>query len=148
MRSYRDSESKRVIQIEDKSRTTVFAVSLSVIFTSSGILVLANPDVFKSSLDIWQHLAKIIFFLSIIFFLASGYCALLGYKTGQFYTESLGEMALTEDVIDKKKRLIKGIEINQYRILQKSNLLSASIACIRNALMMLAIYVGIAVFHP
>jgi len=142
LRSYRDLELERLMRIEEKSRFTVLGVTLSVALTSPGILLITNENIFDPKKTSLLLSAAICIGFASLFFLSSGYCALLGYKVGEICRPVIEELIPSDDHEAEAERLINCIETNSYRILKKSNLHSASIDCLRNGLIMFVAFVG------
>lgn len=146
IKSYYEKEMERLAYIEDKARTTVLGITIAVGLASSGFLFPANGSFYSQMPENWKNLMLIILFLTIIFILLSGFLSLLVMNVGRVY-----QLSLTDHQSNVRKKVVKEkltfyIDLNEYIILEKSNLYSASMACLRNGLLCLMILVILGIF--
>jgi hypothetical protein len=139
-----ESDIKRLEGIEDKAKSTVLGVTLSVSLASPAILLLVQQDVFADETLTLRVTSAIILVAAITFLFVSGYLSLSGYQVGQVSRPGLEnhESLVTPD--DARKVILYSIDLNVLRVIQKANLLSASMDCLRNGLVLILVFLLLA----
>lgn len=123
---------RRLARIEDKARATVFGVSLSVSLPTLGLALLAGAGTLRGG-ELRAPSAALLC-IAVLFLLASGYFALLGYKAGKVSHPQLKDNEPLVSSEEAQRIVLHCLDLNTLRILRKNNLLSASIDCLRNGL--------------
>lgn len=140
LREYLELDIKRLERIEDKAKSTVLGVAVSVSLASPGILLLVQTDVFADEAYSIRIVSAIILMLAILFLLISGYFALSGYKVGKIFLPQPTHHSSLIKEREAKRNVLDCIELNQIRVIQNANLLSASMDCLRNGLFLVLIF--------
>ena len=140
LKEYYNSEIDRLSRIEEKAKATVVGVTIAVtLITAPTILLPTTLDDFANQADFIKWLLLISLIIAVTFLLLSGYFAFLAFSVGEI------SKPLLEDHISLKKKkqvretYIRYIELNSLRIIQRANLLSASMDCLRNGLVLFLI---------
>lgn len=123
---------KRLARIEEKARATVIGVSLSVSLTMPGIALLAGTGALGDT-GLKMPSAALLS-AAVLFLLTSGFLALLGYKVGEVSRPQIRDHEPLVTPEERRQIILHCLDLNRLRILAKSNLLSASIDCLRNGL--------------
>jgi hypothetical protein len=147
LKEYLELDITRLERIEDKAKSTVIGVALSVSLASPAILLLVQTDVFADETISLRVISATILILSIFFLLFSGYLALSGYKVGKVFLPQPSHNSKLIKTLEAKRNILNCIELNQIRVIQNANLLSASMDCLRNGLILvLAFLVSAVIF--
>lgn len=136
---YMSREKTRLSQIEGKAKSMVLGVGIAISLASSGIFLPPTQNLSASS-PLVTNMSSIILATAIIFLLVSGYLALRAYKIGPIAMPSLTDHPTLMDTDDMRHKFLLSIESNEMRIIQKTNLVSASMDCLRNGLLVFAIH--------
>ena len=139
------SDLNRLERIEDKAKSTVIGVALSISLASPGILLLVQTDVFADESYFLRLISAIILTISILFLLISSYLSLSAYKVGRIFLPQLENHSKLVKPKEARKIIIRCIELNQIRVIQNANLLSASMDCLRNGLILALIFLILAI---
>ncbi len=145
LREYLETDIKRLERIEDKAKSTVIGVALSVSLASPGILLLVQTDVFADEAYVLRVFSAIVLVFSILFLLISGYLALSGYKVGRVFLPQPTNNSKLVKYREARRNIIDCIELNQIRVLHNANLLSASMDCLRNGLLLVLMFLVFAI---
>jgi len=140
-----ETDLKRLERIEEKARNTVIGVALSVSLTSPGLILFVQTDILASETFAFRAAIAVIFVLAILFLSVSGYLSLSCYKVSQIMRPRLEDSKTLSTPRNACKVLLLCSDCNVLRILQKSNLLSASMDCLRNGLLLLLIFIVLSV---
>jgi hypothetical protein len=139
-----EADIKRLEGIEDKAKSTILGVALSVSLASPAILLLVQQDVFADETLTIRVTSAIILVVAIAFLLISGYLSLSGYRVGQLSRPGLKDHEVIITAEEARIIVLYCIDLNVLRIIQKANLLSASMDCLRNGLMLILVFLLLA----
>lgn len=127
-------EIDRLIRIEEKAKSMVLGVGITISLVTAIILVPTQPVMFVNyPFNVKLVLISIIG-LANFFLLVSGYLALSAFKVGEISFPRLEDHPLIVTEEEIRENLILLIDMNVFRIIQKANMLSASMDCLRNGL--------------
>lgn len=137
LKEYYNSEIDRLVRIEDKAKSTILGITISItiIATPSVLLPTRINDLANESANI-KGLLIIALILAVAFLLLSGYLAFLAFNVGEISKPLLEDHASLKPKDQIRKTFIKYIELNALRIIQRANFLSASFDCLRNGLVL------------
>lgn len=136
---------RRLERIEEKARATVIGVTLAVSLASPGILLFVQPDIMADEPLSYRRISAAFFVVAILFLAISGYLSLSAYKVGQIMRPRLEDSKILTSVQNALEVLLMSRDYNVLRILQKANLFSASMDCLRNGLFLLLIFIVLSV---
>ncbi len=141
-----EADFRRLERIEDKAKSTIFGAALSVSLASPGILLLVQSDVFADEAFVLKVMSAIVLMAAIFFLLISGYLSLSGYKVGELFQPNIEDHIKLIKPIEVRKVILRCIDLNTFRVLQRANLLSASMDCLRNGLILILVFLVLAAF--
>jgi len=129
-------EIERLDRIEDKARSTVLGVGIAISLATPSVLLPTRTTTFANEPLYFKLLLTIAIGLAVAFLLMSGFFALTAYKVGEISFPRIDNhpSLVSEDKI--REDLVLIIDLNVLRIIQKANLLSASMDCLRNGLLL------------
>lgn len=137
LKEYYNSEIDRLSRIEEKARATVVGVTIAItIISAPSILLPTRLDDLLNQTNLVKWLLIISLILAIAFLLLSGYFAFLAFSVGEMSKPLLEDHISLKQENQIRKSFIKYIELNALRIIQRANLLSASMDCLRNGLVL------------
>jgi hypothetical protein len=139
-----ESDFKRLERIEEKARSTVLGVALSVSLATPGILLLTQAEVLADEALVVRIVSAVVLVFAVAFLLTSGYSALSGYNVEQVFRPRLEDDAPLVSSEEARKAILQCIDLNTLRKLQKANLLSASMDCLRNGLVKILVFLLLA----
>jgi len=137
LKEYYNSEIDRLSRIEEKARATVVGVTIAItIIAAPSVLLPTRLDdiVNQTYLVKWSLIISLIF--AVAFLLLSGYFAIMAFSVGEVSKPLLEDHTSIKQENQIRKSFIKYIELNSLRIIQRANLLSASMDCLRNGLVL------------
>jgi hypothetical protein len=130
---------KRLERIEDKATKTVIGVGVALAIIGSASTILGrNSTEAAYGIGAWVA-AAIPLTAATVFLLLSGYLALRAYAVGEVYRPTLRDAVPLVPEREAKKVLLHCIEQNQRIGTIRGNFLSASFACLRNGLVLVAV---------
>jgi hypothetical protein len=129
----------RLQRIEDKATRTVIGVGVAVAILGSATAILGGDGPLGTSGMSARVSAAALLMAGILFLLLSGYLALRAYAIGEVYLPTLHDAAPLASEQGAKKVLLYCIEQNERVGTLRANLLSASFACLRNGLVLVAV---------
>ncbi len=136
----------RLQRVEDKARGTLIGVVVAVTIMSSATGVFGNNGPLHSHGCGVRALTATLLLSSIVFLLISGYLALRAYQIGRVYRPSLDDIAPIVTTAQQGCAFLFCIEQN-YRVgTMRANKLSASFACLRNGLLLVAALCAVVVY--
>lgn len=138
-----ESTLHRLERIEDKAKSTILGLALSISLAAPSILLLVQEDVFADEIPLLKNFSAIILISAIIFLIISGYLSMYGYQAGMIYKPQLQNN--NKGANEAKREILNCIELNELVILKRANLLSAGMDCLRNGLVFVLIFIIIAV---
>lgn len=128
----------RLQRIEDKATSTVIGVGVAVTIIGSATAFLGGDGPLGTSGMGVRFAAAALLLAAMFFLLLSGYLALRAYAIGEVYRPTLHDAAPLASGLQAKKVLLHCIEQNERVGTRRANLLSASFACLRNGLVLVA----------
>lgn len=149
-------ERDRIARIEDKARGTVVGITIAVSVAGAGIGMFATDGIFDSAGPL-RIGAAIVLVFGLLFFLASGWLALLAYAASPLHTPDIGdrpETRATENPVSSepsdddpvwRRTLLDCLELNRFLATAKTNRFSASITLLRNGLVSIFLFALLAV---
>lgn len=137
LKEYFNSEIERLTRIEEKGKSTVAGVTIAItIITGPSVLLPTRlDDIINQPNSIkWSLIVALV--LAVVFLLFSGYFSFLAFSVGEISKPLLDDHVSIKEDNQVRKDFIKYIELNSLRIIQRANLLSASMDCLRNGLVL------------
>ncbi len=151
------AERDRIARIEDKARGTVVGITIAVSVAGAGIGMFTKDGIFEGGGPLRIGAAVVLVF-GLLFFLASGWLALLAYAASPLHTPDIGDRPETrstenttspepsDDDIVWRSILLDCLELNRFLATAKTNRFSASIMLLRNGLVSIFFFALLAVF--
>jgi hypothetical protein len=146
LRSQYEVDLKRLERIEEKARSTVIGVAISVSLATPSILLLTRPDALAGESFCAKLFLAILLALAVLFLLVSGFLALSGYKVGSVYRPRIEDHESLTSEQEIRKGLLFYIELNRLLVIRKANFLSGSMDCLRNGITLVLVFLVVALW--
>lgn len=136
LKDYAKLEIERLDRIEEKAKSTVLGVGIAISLATPSVLLPTNTAAFQNHPFYFKLILTIAIGLAVAFLLMSGYLALSAYKVGEISSPRLEYHPSLISENEIREGLILLIDLNVLRIIQKANMLSASMDCLKNGLVL------------
>ena len=134
LKDYNKWEIERLDRIEDKAKSMVLGIGIAISLATPSVLLPTRTATFVNEPLYFKLALTIGLAFAVSFLLMSGFLSLSAFKVGEVSFPRLEYHPPLYSDDEIRGALILQIDLNVMRVIQKANLLSASMDCLRNGL--------------